>query len=62
MICRWCRCPLGEFMDHGRVVYVVDDGGSTTADGLTYCPPNPDHPGKFRDHQPLKGVGHVRPV
>jgi len=30
----------------------VDAG--TTADGITYCPPNPDHLGKLGTHIPMK--------
>jgi hypothetical protein len=52
MICRQCYCQITELWESGRVVYVVDDGQTTSADGLTYCPPNPDFPGEFRDHAP----------
>jgi hypothetical protein len=44
---RKCRMPIVKIDG----VYVVLDSG-TTADGLTYCPPNPDHRGTFGSHQP----------
>lgn len=54
MRCRYCRMSINAVPQAARTVYVVSDGGTTTADGLSYCPPNPDHRGKFRDHVPLK--------
>ena len=37
--CRKCRCPICYI---GGAWVVIDP--STTADGLSYCPPNPDAP------------------
>lgn len=56
MICRKCHCQITEVYDRqtDRVFYVVDDGETTTAHGLTYCPPNPDYQGTFGDHIPRK--------
>lgn len=48
-ICRKCGCPI----DNVNGVWVVFDP-STTADGLSYCPPNPDHTGYLGAHAPKK--------
>lgn len=48
-ICRKCGCPI----DNVAGVLVVLDP-TTTADGLSYCPPNPDYPGKLGVHVPRK--------
>lgn len=58
-ICRYCRCPITGHAIPGETVYVVDDGGTTSADGLAYCPPNPDYQGDFRDHVPVIECDHV---
>lgn len=48
-ICRKCKLPIHDV----KGVWVVFDP-STTADGLSYCPPNPDHLGKVGNHAPAK--------
>ena len=45
--CRKCRCPI-ELIDGTWVVM----NSKTTADGLSYCPPNPDSRGPFGKHEP----------
>lgn len=44
--CRFCRLRI----ENVQGVWVVL-GTNTTADGLTYCPPNPDYAGPFHDHE-----------
>lgn len=39
--CAKCRMPIQYFRSNGDVYWVVTES-STTADGLSYCPPNPD--------------------
>lgn len=45
--CLRCRLPIVKV----DTAWVVIDTG-TTADGLSYCPPNPDHLGKLGNHRP----------
>lgn len=54
--CRHCLQPITN-IDGVQIV----TGTNTTADGLSYCPPNPDHEGPFGDHVPVHGSG-VEPV
>lgn len=47
--CKKCRCPIEPVPGHPGEWVVMGTG--TTADGLSYCPPNPDA-GKVGSHQP----------
>ncbi len=49
LTCRKCHMPVECIAG----TYVVMWSG-TTADGLSYCPPNPDHLGRFGNHVPAK--------
>lgn len=49
-ICRKCGATIAPVRDN--VWMVVNT--NTTGDGLTYCPPNPDHTGRFGEHVPTK--------
>ena len=50
-ICRKCGLSI-QFIDD---VWVVMDT-QTTADGLSYCPPDPDARGPFGNHVPSRRV------
>ena len=45
--CSCCELPLSQSDDGTLFV----DGTDTSADGLSYCPPDPDWGGDFRDHK-----------
>ncbi len=47
--CRRCHLHIERIAG----TWTVMDTG-TTADGLTYCPPNPDHAGRLGTHIPMK--------
>ena len=54
--CTKCRLPIWSYpVHHARpdlgVAWAVE-GTGTTADGLSYCPPDPDHLGELGDHEP----------
>lgn len=49
--CRKCHLPVV----HAGGAWVVE-GTGTTADGLSYCPPNPDA-ARVGDHDPGRGNG-----
>jgi len=53
--CYRCGCTIvgvSVYWQGTRTWVVVDTG--TTADGLTYCPPNPDHAGRVGEHRPVR--------
>lgn len=45
--CFYCESPLVKAEDGTLFV----DGTGTSADGLSYCPPDPDWYGDFHDHK-----------
>lgn len=52
--CRKCKLPITGVRPRqpgASVTWTVTDT-NTTADGLSYCPPNPDHDGHIGKHQP----------
>jgi hypothetical protein len=49
MICTKCKMPVEDI---GGALVV--SGTNTTADGLSYCPPDPDTTRKVGDHRTRK--------
>lgn len=45
--CRYCKLPVREIEPGLAVV----EGTDTTADGLTFCPPDPDTTRRVHDHR-----------
>jgi ribosomal protein L24E len=45
--CRFCGLPIEKIGG-----YMVVMGTGTSADGLSFCPPNPDHDGELGSHEP----------
>lgn len=53
MRCSHCKLPV---VNIGGALVVMDTG--TTADGLSYCPPDPDHQGEVGAHLPTLCAHH----
>lgn len=55
-ICRKCGLPIECYgSSPGTGTYWAVAGTGTTADGLSYCPPDPDHRGRLGCHVPRRG-------
>lgn len=57
MICKDCTMPI-ELIDGHWVVL----GSGTSGDGLSFCPPDPDHDGPLESHKPDRTAEYAERV